>query len=308
LKFKGLTSVRETTKLCLLKIVLYSLPQRRIQESEWSASHTHSLRVSQHISRSRKSILSWKACAYVKELRHGLSVTEKFVLLIIAEYHRTDGKNEWPSTETLALDCLVSERCVRQVINRLIDGGFLLREVGGGRGNTSSYRIVGIDVKREIDSGNVGSLNVQTGNETGNHGAENREPSGSPYKVLPVLETYRLDPEPEIGIDAATSKVFLEVGLAGTKARMFCQDAIRAYMHVNKSSFAEAADKLIDLWNKYSSTEMPFKKGVVKFFEEGIWKTPEAWLQKSKVVNAADEARQQLADERARERAHAAGN
>ena len=56
--------------------------------------------------------MSWKATAYVKELREGLTVTDKFVLLMLAEYHRTDDKLTWPSASTLALDCLLrSVRC-----------------------------------------------------------------------------------------------------------------------------------------------------------------------------------------------------
>jgi hypothetical protein len=65
-----------------------------------------------------------------------------------------------------------------------------------------------------------------------------------------------------------------------------------------------ASDELIERWNKYNATAIPFKKGIVKFFEEGIWKNPDAWLQKPKLINAADEARRQLLEQRA----HAAGN
>jgi hypothetical protein len=58
--------------------------------------------------------LSWKACAYVKELRHGLSVTEKFVLLILAEYHRTDGKMNGHQLKLLLSIASVTERGVRR--------------------------------------------------------------------------------------------------------------------------------------------------------------------------------------------------
>jgi hypothetical protein len=95
----------------------------------------------------------------------------------------------------------------------------------------------------------------------------------------PETETYKEETETErtIGIDAATSKVFLEVGLAGNEARMLCQDSVRAFVHSRKCSFEEAANSLIEIWQQYSSAEIEFKKGVFKFFKEGLWKSPEKW-------------------------------
>ncbi len=87
--------------------------------------------------------MSWKATGYVKELREGLSVTEKFVLLVLADHHRTDDKGAWPSLRTLASDCLMTERGVQQIIARLVEGEFLEKISGCGRGNVSGYRIIG---------------------------------------------------------------------------------------------------------------------------------------------------------------------
>lgn len=106
--------------------------------------------------------MSWKASGYVKELRKGLTVTEKFVLLILAEYHSTEHKAAWPSVATLAADCLMTERGVQQILMRLIENKFIVRSKSpGGRGNIGSYQIVGVDVK--TPKGEPDSLNSDAG-------------------------------------------------------------------------------------------------------------------------------------------------
>lgn len=85
-------------------------------------------------------------------------------------------------------------------------------------------------------------------------------------------ETEVIKPPPEIGIDHATTKVFLEVGLAGNEARMLVHDAVNAYFHHNKVSYELAADGLIEIYREYEAKPMQFKKGVFKFFKEGLWK------------------------------------
>lgn len=134
--------------------------------------------------------MSWKASGFVKELRDGLTVTEKFVLLVLAEYHRTDEKLAWPSVATLAGDCLMTERGVRQILSRLVENGFLLRsQTGNGRGNISGYQIVGLDVKKE-EPETVNSC--APFNETRHSHAEKgeRNPAQPAYrnKEEPVLE------------------------------------------------------------------------------------------------------------------------
>lgn len=130
--------------------------------------------------------MSWKATAFVKELRDGLSITEKFVLLILADYHRTDGKNEWPSMATLASDCLMTERGVQQVIARL-DGSFIRREIGGGRGNNNAYKFIGLDIaKGEQETPNGCAVNGHSVNETPHSRAENpAQPSDKPRTAVP---------------------------------------------------------------------------------------------------------------------------
>lgn len=90
--------------------------------------------------------MSWKATAFVKEIRTGITQTEKLVLLILADYHNSAHKASWPSLRVLAEDCLMSERNLSRVLTRLVKDGHLLREKGDGRGNVSSYQFAGLDV------------------------------------------------------------------------------------------------------------------------------------------------------------------
>ena len=46
----------------------------------------------------------------------------------------------WPSVESLAAECHVTENGVKKVIRRLVERGHLFIELGGGRGNTNRYR------------------------------------------------------------------------------------------------------------------------------------------------------------------------
>ena len=131
--------------------------------------------------------MSWKATAYVKDLREGLSVTDKFVLLILAEYHNTEHKSTWPSIRTLADDCLMTERGVQQIMARLEANGFIKRTAGCGRGNVSGYQIGGVDYKKgEPQTTNVETPFVETSNERVNEtsvkGERNPAQPAIPYK------------------------------------------------------------------------------------------------------------------------------
>lgn len=134
--------------------------------------------------------MSWKASGYVKELREGLSVTEKFVLLILAEYHRTDEKLAWPSVATLAADCLMTERGVQQILARLIEKEFIVRsQTGGGRGHISGYRIVGVDGKKdEQQTPNGHAGNTETPHSHSVKGERNPAQPTYRNKEEPVLE------------------------------------------------------------------------------------------------------------------------
>jgi Helix-turn-helix domain len=99
--------------------------------------------------------MSWEATGYVKKIKIGLSVNEKFVLMILADYHRTRERSAWPSSQTLAEDCLMTKRGVQQILARLEENGFIVKTSGCGRGNVNGYKIVGLDVEEETSSDNV---------------------------------------------------------------------------------------------------------------------------------------------------------
>ena len=208
------------------------------------------------------------------------------MLLMIAEYHRTDGKNEWPSTETLALDCLMEERSVRRIINRLIEGQFLERDLGGGRGRMSSYRIVGLDCeKRDIKTGIVETLIVETGIVTGTGESENRDPTAQKQgpastrnKVLqdlPVKESYGGEQaRPETPMQAilniaAERMIQLLCLVPGEKLREAIKGAITAEAAFQGIELSEAAQFI-------SASAMKARKcgaAIDKFyFEDTKWR------------------------------------
>jgi Helix-turn-helix domain len=189
--------------------------------------------------------MSWKACAHVKELRDNLIVTEKFVLLILAEYHRTDDKLAWPSVETLARDCLMTERAVYQILARLEEKDFIRRIKGGGRGLKSGYQIVGIDViKGELETVNKETVFPETVNETLNRDALNpeRNPAHpcSRYKEEPVLEPVlesngEVIPANHPPLNYAV-KIIEDLGLTDTNSnRITIEAAVRSQMRDGKS-------------------------------------------------------------------------
>ena len=87
--------------------------------------------------------MSWKATAFVKKLRD-VTRSEKLLLMVLADYHNNAKRAAWPSVKTLAEDCLMSERTVERMLARL-EGRFLLRCKGNGRGNVSAYQFIGLD-------------------------------------------------------------------------------------------------------------------------------------------------------------------
>lgn len=129
----------------------------------------------------------------MKELRENLTLTEKFVLLMLAEYHRTDQKNSWPSSGTLAHDCLMDRRSVLRVVARLEEKQFVVRDIGGGRGKVTAYKIVGLDVlKGDLETVIPGSqFSAETVTETVTVETRNSDPTAHAIRkerVEPVLE------------------------------------------------------------------------------------------------------------------------
>lgn len=137
--------------------------------------------------------MSWKATAFVKELSHGLNMTEKFVLLMLGEYHRTDGKNEWPTANHLAEDCLITERAMKRVLSRLEEKDFIRRFGVGGRGHSAIFQIVGLDVKGDSERVVYQTTHRQTVTQTVTESARKGVSARQANKVLPVKEPIRGD-------------------------------------------------------------------------------------------------------------------
>jgi hypothetical protein len=84
--------------------------------------------------------MSWKATAYVKELGKGcVNRSEKLLLFVLADYHRTDMDSAWPSVKTLAADALMSDRTVQRCLAKLEAKGIICIGRGTGRGATNTY-------------------------------------------------------------------------------------------------------------------------------------------------------------------------
>jgi DNA-binding MarR family transcriptional regulator len=92
--------------------------------------------------------LSWKATAFVKSLEQsaktGKKITrpEKFVLMMMADYHNDAWGYASPSIESLAHDCLYDERQVMRIVSLLEQNGFI--EVLRAKNRRNRYVILGV--------------------------------------------------------------------------------------------------------------------------------------------------------------------
>lgn len=103
--------------------------------------------------------MSWKATAFVKDIRENILHTEKFVLLLLAEYHNPARNVAWPSVPTLAADAILSERQMTRVLASLEQKGFIARSRENSPHATVSYEICGL---RSRDD-NMSTLGVTSG-------------------------------------------------------------------------------------------------------------------------------------------------
>lgn len=70
-----------------------------------------------------------------------LPAMDKIVLLRLADFADSEGRNVWPSVGRVCRECGVSDRHVQTVIKRYLGQGLLvLVQQGGGRNRTSEYR------------------------------------------------------------------------------------------------------------------------------------------------------------------------
>lgn len=87
-------------------------------------------------------------------------LTDRLVLLAIADQARDDGTDAWPSIARLAVKVGVSERTVQRSIRKLAELGELAITEGGGRHRPNTYRVV-METMTDCH-GNGGELKPET--------------------------------------------------------------------------------------------------------------------------------------------------
>jgi hypothetical protein len=71
--------------------------------------------------------------------RRDLTVTEKCVAFVLADYHNNVKSASWPSLDTISHDSSLPARSVSRILKRLEAKGVIFRKSGGGKGRISSY-------------------------------------------------------------------------------------------------------------------------------------------------------------------------
>lgn len=103
--------------------------------------------------------MSWQAVAYaVSVLEHAddLTLTDRLVLVLLAEHAHRDGSNARPSSSTLAKRAGVLPSTVRRSCGRLVDAGYIAAEIR--RGRPTSYRFplsTPVAPARQVDDGHL---------------------------------------------------------------------------------------------------------------------------------------------------------
>jgi hypothetical protein len=80
---------------------------------------------------------------------------DRLVLLAIADSAEDDGRNAWPSVDTLSRKCAVDQRTVQRSILRLADLGELGYCKGGGRGHSTVYTVTMPDTAKQRQAAGV---------------------------------------------------------------------------------------------------------------------------------------------------------
>lgn len=84
--------------------------------------------------------MSWKASGAAKDITHGtngqkISMADKCVLMVLSDYWDERRQYAWPSQETLAEQCICTERGMRGILYRLQSFGLINIVQGGRSGN-----------------------------------------------------------------------------------------------------------------------------------------------------------------------------
>lgn len=124
--------------------------------------------------------MSWRATAYVKELReapNGQKITcaEKLVMFVLADCYNEEYGRAWPSVPTLAAAALTTERNMRRVLRSLESKGLVETAESRGLGHSNSYRFPGYSGE-ELTRTKPDNLSGLSVGNTGWGGLQNRTP------------------------------------------------------------------------------------------------------------------------------------
>lgn len=136
--------------------------------------------------------MSWEACGKVLKI-DCLKSTDKFVLLVLAQYSSSETQSCWASMKSLARDCGCTSNTVRSAIERLIEKK-LIKEVIERPGKTTIYVLdyerMDILKRREPDRRPLQILNPSNNLTPSKSGGVKGTPDGGRYQG-------QIEPEPE---------------------------------------------------------------------------------------------------------------
>ncbi len=129
---------------------------------------------------------------WVLEQSENLTTNEKFVLLGIANHSRPDGKNSFPSMDTLGRYTLLSRSTVKRCVASLEEKGFIKKQSGGGR-KSNIYTIC-----LDRDYGEIVELKLVEDHSDQGHSEppEGSEETPQQGQVLDLHQGQALDQEP----------------------------------------------------------------------------------------------------------------
>jgi hypothetical protein len=117
--------------------------------------------------------MSWKMSGRVKDIMCGargeeISGTQKFILLVLADYFNDEEGYAWPSVATLANKCLCSERTVQDSLRHLEHVGLIsIEKITGQKSryyvlSCTPEKSAGVQLEVEDETGGV-QLDVKSG-------------------------------------------------------------------------------------------------------------------------------------------------
>lgn len=133
--------------------------------------------------------MSFQAFTWVLEQSQS-TLGARLVLLSIASHANRDGKNSWPSVETIAIEARLSRRDVFYCLKTLEESGELLIRRGLGRGKVNHYELP--RVAQWVQSLHL--LEEQKGCKVPSERVQNRTKKGATVAPEPFLNRNSLEP------------------------------------------------------------------------------------------------------------------